>query len=117
MVKVIALLPRRADLSREEFERYARETHSPLVARFPGLRRLVRNFVLVAPPDPAATYDAVFEIWFDDLAAMEAAFASPQGQAEIADGPNFLDMERFRLLVVQEEEVPPARDATGDDEG
>ncbi len=57
--------------------------------------------MIVAPPDAAAGYDGVFEIWFDDLASMEVAFASPQGQAEIADGPNFFDMERFRLLVVE----------------
>ena len=112
MAKAIVLLPRRADLSREEFERYARETHTPLVARFPGLRRLVRNFVRSDPHGPAPAYDAVFEVWFDDAVAMQAAFASPQGQAEIADGPNFLDLARFQLLVVQEEDVPAVRDAS-----
>ncbi len=112
MVKVIALLPRRADLSREEFERYARETHTPLVARFPGLRRLVCNFVLPYALGRAPAYDAVFEVWFDDAAGMRAAFASPEGQAEIADAPNFLDMSRFQLVVVQEEDVPPATDAS-----
>jgi hypothetical protein len=37
---------------------------------------------------------------------MGAAFASPEGQAIIADAPNFLDMSRLQLLVVEEEEIP-----------
>jgi uncharacterized protein (TIGR02118 family) len=48
----------------------------------------------------------VAEDWFDDLAAMGAAFDSPEGQAVIADAPNFLDMSRFQLLVVEEQDVP-----------
>jgi hypothetical protein len=35
---------------------------------------------------------------------MGAAFASPAGQAVIADSTNFLDMSRLSLLVMQEEE-------------
>ena len=49
MIKVVVLLPRRNDVSREDFQRYLRETHLPLVARIPGMRRLVINWVL---PDP-----------------------------------------------------------------
>ena len=30
---------------------------------------------------------------------------SPEGQAVVADAPNFLDMTRFQLLVVEEEVV------------
>ena len=41
-MKARALPPRRDDLSREEFARYARETQMPLVARFHGLRRLLQ---------------------------------------------------------------------------
>ena len=112
MVKVIVLLPRREALSREEFERYMREQHSSLVTRLPGLRRLVINRVVPDPNRPPPAYDAVAEDWFDDLAAMGAAFASPEGQAVIADAPNFLDMTRLQILVVEEEEVSlPARTA------
>jgi uncharacterized protein (TIGR02118 family) len=106
MVKIVVLLPRREGMSREEFERYAREEHLPLVTRLPGLRRLVVHRVLSNPNGPPPAYDAVAEDWFDDLPALGAAFASPEGQAVIADAPNFLDMARFQLLVVEEEDVP-----------
>jgi uncharacterized protein (TIGR02118 family) len=109
VVKVVVLLPRRSDMSREDFERYMRGTHLPLVAQMPGIRRLVMNWVLPDPNGPEPAYDAVAEDWFDDAQAMGAALASPEGKAVVDDTPNFLDMSRFRLLVTDEEEVPLAR--------
>ena len=106
MVKVILLLPRRADMSPEAFGQHLRETHLPLVTKLPGLRRLVVNWVLPAPNEPPPAYDAVSEDWFDDAAAMGAALASPQWQAVAADTPNFLDPSRLAFLVVEEEDVP-----------
>ena len=106
MVKVIVLMPRRGDMSREDFQQYLRETHLPLVTRLPGLRRLVVNWVLPDPNEPPPAYDAVAEDWFDDPAAMGAALASPEGQAVAADVPNYLDLSRSALLVVEEEDVP-----------
>lgn len=106
MVKVIVLIPRRGDMRREDFEQHLRETHLPLVAKLSGLRRLVLNWVLPDPNGPPSAYDAVAEDWFDDAAAMGAAFASPEGQAVVADSPNYLDLNRFALLVVEEEDVP-----------
>jgi len=106
VVKVIVLMPRRADMSPEAFGQYLRETHLPLVTRLPGLRRLVVNWVLPDPNEPPPAYDTVSEDWFDDAAAMGAAFASPEGQAVAADVPNYLDLSRFALLVVEEEDVP-----------
>ena len=106
MVKVVVLLPRRTDMSREDFERYLRETHVPLLVKLPRLRRLVLNWVLPDPNGPAPAYDAVGEDWFDDAQALSAAFASPEGKAVADDTPNFLDMSRFGLLVTEEEDIP-----------
>jgi len=105
MIKVIVLLPRRNDVNREEFQRYLREIHLPLVAKIPGMQRLAINWVFPDPSGPAPDYDAVAEDWFDDAQAMEAAFASAEGKAVIDDAPNFLDMSRFRLMVTEEEDV------------
>jgi hypothetical protein len=56
VVKVIVLMPRRGDMSREDFPQCLRETHLPLAAKVPGLRRLVVNWV---PPDPKGPLAAV----------------------------------------------------------
>ena len=49
LVKAIILLARREGMAPEEFARHARETHLPLVAALPELRRLVINHVLSGP--------------------------------------------------------------------
>ncbi len=105
MVKLMVLLPRRADLSSEAFNRYLRDTHAPLVARLPGLRRLVINHVLSDPGGAPPAYDAIAEVWFDSPEALQAALASPEGQAVNADAPNLLDLARLQFFVVQEEDV------------
>jgi uncharacterized protein (TIGR02118 family) len=108
MVKVIVLLARREGMDAEAFARHMRETHLPLVAALPGLRRLIFNLVLPNPDPnaPPAAYDAVSEDWFDDPAAMAAAFASPTGQALLADSQNVLDLSRVQWLIVEEDEIP-----------
>ena len=105
MIKVVVLLSRRDGMSQEEFERHTRERHLPLVTKLPGLRRLVVSRVLPDPNGPPPAFDAVAEDWFDDVAAMGAAFASPEGQAVLADAPNFLDMDWLHVLVVEEEDI------------
>lgn len=106
MVKAIVLISRREGVSPEAFARHFDEQHKPLVADLPGLRRFVVNRVLPDPDGPPPAYDAVAEDWFDDPAAMTAAFASPEGQAVLADAQHFLDLSRLQILVVNEEEIP-----------
>lgn len=106
MLKLLVFLPRRPDLSPDAFERHLRETHLPLVARLPGLRRLVLNVVQPDPSGPPPAYDAVAEDWFDGPEALGAALASPAGQAINADAATFLDLGRLQALVVAEEAVP-----------
>jgi uncharacterized protein (TIGR02118 family) len=108
MVKIVLLLHRRADLSIEEFRSYWHTTHRPLLERLPGLRRLVLNDVLPGPDGAPAVCDGIAEDWFESLEAMQAAFASAEAQAVTADVANFLDLSRFQMLMVAEEEVPVA---------
>jgi uncharacterized protein (TIGR02118 family) len=111
VIKAIILISRREGTSPEEFTQHFAEHHRPLVAQLPGLRRLVINHVLPDPNGPPPAYDAIAEDWFEDPAAMAAAFASPEGQAVLADAHVFLDMSRLQILVVAEEEIPLARDS------
>ena len=100
MVKIVLLLYRRSDLSADEFRRYWRERHRPLLERLPGLRRLVLNDILPGPDGAPAVCDGIAEDWFDSPEAMQVAFASAEGQAVAADAANFLEVSRLQLLVV-----------------
>ena len=106
MVKVVVLLTRQEGMSREAFARYWREQHLPLVAKLPGMRRLIANYVLPDPNGSPPPHDGVAEDWFDDLTAMGVAFESPEGQVVFADAATFLDMSQLQILVVEEEEIP-----------
>ena len=112
MVKIVLLLHRRADLSVDEFRRYWHDTHRPLLERLPGLRRLVLNDVLPGRDGPEPACDGIAEDWFDSLEAMQAAFASPEAEAVTADVVNFLDLSRFQMLMVAEQEISLAAPAT-----
>lgn len=107
MVKVIILLPRRAGRGQQEFRRYLDEKHLPLVRRLPGLQRLVVNYAVPAPDGTTPAYDAIAEDWFENAEAMQAALASPEGQAVYADTQNFADVDRLAMLVVQESTIVP----------
>ena len=108
MIKIMLFLHRREDLTVDEFRRYWHETHRPLLERLPGLRCLVLNDVLPGPDGAPTLCDGIAEDWFDSAEAMQAAFASPEAQAISADVANFLDLSRFQMMVVAEEEVPLA---------
>ena len=108
MIKAIVLIPKREDMSSEEFRRYVDETHLPLVTRLPGLRRLLINYAQPNPDGTAPLYDGVGEDWFESPEAMQAAFAGAEGQAVMADTGNFADVARMQVLVVDEVEVPVA---------
>ncbi len=99
MTKLIVFLTKRADLTRDEFRRYWREVHGPLGAMMPGVRKYVQNHTT----SDGAPFDGVAEMWFDDTAAMQAAFASPESAAAAADAPNFT--AKTHLMIVEEVEM------------
>lgn len=104
MFKVIYLIRRRKDLTREAFARYCRGTHVPLVEMIPNLRKLTIN--LVQPVDETEPdCDGVVELWFDDVAAFQAAHATDEASRASADHTNFVEIEHTRIMVVEEDIV------------
>ena len=104
MVKLVVVVHKRPDMEVEDFRRYWRETHGPIAAKIPGLRKYIQNYVnasLVGDPPP---FDGIGELSFDDEPSLERAMASPEIAAATADNKNFLDEERLQAFVV--EEVP-----------
>ncbi len=111
-LKVIAMLRKRADISREAFIRYYNENHAPLIlSLMPGIVEYRRNFTVfdgayvnagAAPFD----FDVLTEIRFRDRAAYDAAMvvaADPAVAQRIADDEeNFLDRAGTRMFVVEE---------------
>jgi uncharacterized protein (TIGR02118 family) len=63
--------------------------HVPIAKRIPGLRNYDVSRGPVATPAGPSAYHLVAVLEFDDLAAIQNAFASPEGQAAVADVQSF----------------------------
>jgi uncharacterized protein (TIGR02118 family) len=104
MSKVIFVLYRRSDLSREQMaEQWSGQQHTSIVSKLPGLTRWVQNHVTSAPSEPIC--DGVGELWFDSDEAMQQALSSPEMGAAVEDARRFLDMEKTGLILVEEKSV------------
>ncbi len=84
---VLALYNAPTDPAR--FEQYYHGTHIPIAKRLPGLRSYSLSKGALATPAGAAPYYMVADLGFDSMEAITAAMTSPEGQATIADVPNF----------------------------
>jgi len=103
VVKLIAFLKRRPDLTYEQFVDHWSRVHGPLVVEcLPGLRRYIQNPV-VQRPGREWPYDGVSELWFDSYDDFRAAFRSPSIARVKEDEPKFV--YSFDWMVVTENAV------------
>lgn len=103
--KRVGFLIRRDDLTLEQFAAHWQGVHAVLCQRLPGLRRYATN-VIDRTANPDCPYDGFSELWFDDVAAHDAAFASPEGVELLADIPNFVK-ELDGVMVVESQYIWP----------
>jgi uncharacterized protein (TIGR02118 family) len=71
------------------FDKHYAENHIPIAKKIPGLRKYEVNKGPVATPAGPSGYHVVALLHFDDMAAVQKAFASAEGQAAVADISNF----------------------------
>jgi uncharacterized protein (TIGR02118 family) len=69
----------------DAFEQHYAGTHMPLVNHIPGLQRTETGLVAMAADGGEKTFHRITELYFADADAMQAAFASEEGQATAAD--------------------------------
>ncbi len=93
-------------MSVEEFLRHWHDVHGPIGRRIPGLRRLVQSHAVAHPSDMhPPSFDGMAELWFDDLATLQAARRSPEWSASTQDEANFVDETRTALFLTEEREI------------
>ncbi|HZQ87007.1 MAG TPA: EthD domain-containing protein [Acidimicrobiales bacterium] len=120
MIKLVFVLRRRPELSREDFQAYWRDKHAPLVASLGtalGVRRYVQthtvdtplNEMLQASRGGPAEYDGIAELWWDSLDELAAAASSPEGlQAGaqlLEDEAKFIDLANSPLWLAEEHQI------------
>ena len=71
------------------FDQYYFENHIPLAKKIPGLRKYrVTKGPIATPAGPSGLH-LIATLSFDNMTAIAAAFASPEGLATAADVPKF----------------------------
>jgi uncharacterized protein (TIGR02118 family) len=71
------------------FDKYYAETHIPLAKKLPGLRKYQISQGPVASPAGPSGIHLMAVLTFDNMAAVQAAFGSPEGKATAGDLQNF----------------------------
>ena len=120
MIKVVYCLRRRGDLTPEEFGRYWREIHAPLVlshSQALGIRRYVQVHTdhgeltqrLAGVRGCGQPFDGVAEIWYESREALAAAGQTPEGRsalrALVEDERRFVDLAGSAIWIGDEVEI------------
>lgn len=110
MVKLMIMLKRRAGMTHDEFTRYQREIHRPLLLSIPETKQRIRGFVVSYPVSESEglepVYDSVVEAWFDSMADLDAFYSSENFLKVVdPDHENFIDLSTFGRIVCEEDVV------------
>ncbi|WP_448172595.1 EthD family reductase [Rhizobacter fulvus] len=87
MAKLVALYKKPADAA--AFDAYYFSTHVPKAKKIPGLKSYEVSDGPVGSAQGESAYHLAAILGFDSLAAIQAAFGSPEGQATAGDLANF----------------------------
>ena len=71
------------------FDKYYREVHAVLATKLPGLRKFTMNWPAPGPDGATPSYHLIATLIWDSAEDLQAAFATPEGEAAMADLPNF----------------------------
>ena len=119
MIKLTFCLRRRPDLSPDEFYRYWREEHGPLVrerAPLLGVRKYQQVHTLDEPDlhaalqrrngDAPPPFDGIAEVWVDDVATFRGGSGSPEAKRAarelLDDEARFIDLPSSPMWLGQE---------------
>jgi len=107
MQRFVFYLKRRTDLARSVFFDWWLHHHGALAAQLPRLHRYI---ISLTADEQEGPFDGMAELWFDDLAAAEAAFSSAMGQAVRVDADAHVSrLERLCLTehTIIDHPTPP----------
>jgi hypothetical protein len=118
VIKIVALIKRRPDLSHEAFCTYYEQRHAPLFARTipadvaAAITHYVQNHAVPLGGATELAYDCVTEIGFDDLEGMRTWsrwYLGDGGKVLRDDEEHFMDVDRRIVIVTEERRIGTGR--------
>jgi uncharacterized protein (TIGR02118 family) len=103
MVKLVALYKKPANI--QEFDQHYFDTHLPLAAQIPGLKR-VEVSKISGSPAGESEYHLIAEMYFENMDALKAGMSSPEGKASGKDLMSFAKDVVYMMFAEVEEKVP-----------
>jgi uncharacterized protein (TIGR02118 family) len=80
------------------FDKHYSSTHIPIAKKIPGLRKYEISQGPVATPAGPSDFHLIATLHFDDMTAIQKAFASAEGRAAAADVQTFTTDPPLMLL-------------------
>jgi uncharacterized protein (TIGR02118 family) len=71
------------------FDKHYREVHAVLASKLPGLQKFTVNWPAPGPDGVKPSYHLVATLVWDSAEDLQAALSGPEGEAAVADFPNF----------------------------
>ncbi len=120
MIKLVYCVHRKAGMPPEEFYRYWKDNHGPLVQSFAEAlkaQRYVQSHLLTSPLNEIAQggrgasgpYDGITEIWWNSHEELLGAMQTPEGAAAheklIEDEATFCDLSRSSIFLTEEHTI------------
>lgn len=121
MIKMIYCIRRRPDISHDEFHRYWRENHGPLVRKhaeamkvkryiqchtIPDTPEMPLNKTIQENRDSIDPFDGAAELWWDSIEDLAAGSMSPEGaraaQELREDEEKFIDFSGSSIFFCEE---------------
>jgi len=105
MVKFMAIMKRRDDITLEEFSRYWYEVHGRFAYTVPNLRRYVQNHAIRLLGGGEPQIDGIGEYWFDDLKSWQRSaefYLGDEGRAIRDDEVKFMNRSKIFGFVAEE---------------
>lgn len=112
MITRVGMAPRRSGTSFAEFQQHWLGAHAEAALRIPNLRAYTQNHAVLDPAGrpllPYPGFDACAETEYDNVASMDAGFASAAYQTDVrADEDVLIDKAKFFLLLCERVELNP----------
>ncbi|MEY2472520.1 MAG: hypothetical protein QOK28_1849 [Actinomycetota bacterium] len=107
MIKLICFVRRKPGMSADEFHRYWREVHGPLVARTKSGQHALRyeQNHAVRGNDDSDGYDGVTIQWYSSVDDFYASLREDDYAEIAADIEKFLDTSRLEFVLTEEPDV------------
>lgn len=104
MIKAMTMWKLPPNILEADFERWYNEKHVPEVRRAPGLVRYITSKVIRerAAPD---SYYRMAEFYFNSLADMDRAMASPEWKGAVADAGSWI-ASPIRCVFEPTQQIP-----------